>query len=112
MSSDEPAPAPVPATPSGRTQEITYREAVKQAIRDAMIRDERVFLMGEDVGAYGGCYAVTKGMMAEFGETRIRDTPLVGIGLYRLRHRRCGGGHAAHRRADDGQFPCWRSTRS
>jgi 2-oxoisovalerate dehydrogenase E1 component len=58
---EEPAPAPVPATPSGRTQEITYREAVKQAIRDAMIRDERVFLMGEDVGAYGGCYAVTKG---------------------------------------------------
>jgi 2-oxoisovalerate dehydrogenase E1 component len=43
------------------TVEITYREAVKQAIRDAMIRDERVFLMGEDVGAYGGCYAVTKG---------------------------------------------------
>jgi 2-oxoisovalerate dehydrogenase E1 component len=51
----------VPATPSGETQEITYREAVKQAIRDAMIRDERVFLMGEDVGAYGGCYAVSKG---------------------------------------------------
>jgi 2-oxoisovalerate dehydrogenase E1 component len=65
---EEPAPAPVPATPSGRTQEITYREAVKQAIRDAMIRDERVFLMGEDVGAYGGCYAVTKGLMTEFGE--------------------------------------------
>jgi 2-oxoisovalerate dehydrogenase E1 component len=40
---------------------MTYREAVKQAIRDAMIRDERVFLMGEDVGAYGGCYAVSKG---------------------------------------------------
>jgi 2-oxoisovalerate dehydrogenase E1 component len=79
--SEEPAPAPVPATPSGRTQEITYREAVKQAIRDAMIRDERVFLMGEDVGAYGGCYAVTKGMMAEFGETRIRDTPLSESGF-------------------------------
>ena len=79
--SDEPAPAPVPATPSGRTQEITYREAVKQAIRDAMIRDERVFLMGEDVGAYGGCYAVTKGLMAEFGEARIRDTPLSESGF-------------------------------
>jgi pyruvate dehydrogenase E1 component beta subunit/2-oxoisovalerate dehydrogenase E1 component len=79
--SEELAPAPVPATPSGRTQEITYREAVKQAIRDAMIRDERVFLMGEDVGAYGGCYAVTKGMMAEFGETRIRDTPLSESGF-------------------------------
>jgi 2-oxoisovalerate dehydrogenase E1 component len=78
---EEPAPAPVPATPSGRTQEITYREAVKQAIRDAMIRDDRVFLMGEDVGAYGGCYAVTKGMMDEFGETRIRDTPLSESGF-------------------------------
>jgi 2-oxoisovalerate dehydrogenase E1 component len=78
---EELAPAPRPATPSGRTVEITYREAVKQAIRDAMIRDERVFLMGEDVGAYGGCYAVTKGMMAEFGETRIRDTPLSESGF-------------------------------
>ncbi|GAB5461705.1 pyruvate dehydrogenase (acetyl-transferring) E1 component subunit alpha [Hoeflea alexandrii] len=78
---DEPAPAPVPAAPSGRTSEITYREAVKQAIREAMIGDERVFLMGEDVGAYGGCYAVTKGLMAEFGETRIRDTPLSESGF-------------------------------
>ena len=55
---------------------MTYREAVKAAIRDAMIRDERVFLMGEDVGAYGGCYAVSKGLLAEFGPERIRDTPL------------------------------------
>jgi 2-oxoisovalerate dehydrogenase E1 component len=78
---DEPAPVPVPAAPSGKTQEVTYREAVKQAIRDAMIRDERVFLMGEDVGAYGGCYAVTKGLMGEFGETRIRDTPLSESGF-------------------------------
>ncbi|MDP2734283.1 MAG: pyruvate dehydrogenase (acetyl-transferring) E1 component subunit alpha, partial [Hoeflea sp.] len=78
---DEAAPAPAPAAPSGRTQEVTYREAVKQAIRDAMIRDERVFLMGEDVGAYGGCYAVTKGLMAEFGEARIRDTPLSESGF-------------------------------
>jgi 2-oxoisovalerate dehydrogenase E1 component len=58
---EEPAPPPVPERPRARRIEITYREAVKQAIRDAMIRDERVFLMGEDVGAYGGCYAVTKG---------------------------------------------------
>ena len=81
ITADEPAPQPAPAAPSGRTQEITYREAVKQAIRDAMIRDERVFLMGEDVGAYGGCYAVTKGLMAEFGEARIRDTPLSESGF-------------------------------
>ena len=77
----EPVPQPVPAAPSGKIIEITYREAVKQGIRDAMIRDERVFLMGEDVGAYGGCYAVSKGLMDEFGEDRIRDTPLSESGF-------------------------------
>lgn len=55
---------------------MTYREACKQAIRDALIRDERCFVMGEDVGLYGGCYAVTKGLLEEFGPDRIRDTPL------------------------------------
>jgi len=63
------------------TIEITYREAVKQAIRDAIKRDERVFLMGEDVGRYGGCYAVSKGLLAEFGTERIRDTPLSESGF-------------------------------
>jgi 2-oxoisovalerate dehydrogenase E1 component len=89
----QPAPA-VPATPSGETVEMTYREAVKQAIRDAMIRDERVFLMGEDVGAYGGCYAVSKGLMDEFGEDRIRDTPLsesASPGRASVRRRRACG---------------------
>jgi pyruvate/2-oxoglutarate/acetoin dehydrogenase E1 component len=61
--------------------EITYREAVKQAIRDAIKRDDRVFLMGEDVGRYGGCYAVTKGLLAELGPDRIRDTPLSESGF-------------------------------
>ena len=65
---------------------MTYREAVREAIRQAMIEDERVFLMGEDVGRYGGCYAVSKGLIDEFGEERIRDTPLsesgfVGAGI-------------------------------
>lgn len=65
---------------------LTYREACKQAIRAALAADPRVFLMGEDVGRYGGCYAVTKGLLAEFGEERIRDTPLsesavVGAGI-------------------------------
>ena len=77
-----PAPGPPkPTDPSGELVETTYRDAVKQAIRDAMIRDDRVFLMGEDVGAYGGCYAVSKGLMAEFGEDRIRDTPLSESGF-------------------------------
>jgi len=59
----------------------TYREAVKEAIREAMHRDQRVFLMGEDVGHYGGCYAVSKGLLAEFGPERIRDTPLCESGF-------------------------------
>ena len=64
----------------------TYREAMRAAIRAAMQADPRVFLMGEDVGRYGGCYAVSKGLLAEFGEERIRDTPLsesafVGAGI-------------------------------
>ena len=64
----------------------TYREAMRAAIRDALIRDERVFLMGEDVGRYGGCFAVSLGLLEEFGPQRIRDTPLsesafVGAGI-------------------------------
>jgi pyruvate/2-oxoglutarate/acetoin dehydrogenase E1 component len=68
------------------TVPITYREAVKQAIREALNEDPRVFLMGEDVGKYGGCFAVSKGLLEEYGEERIRDTPLsesafVGAGI-------------------------------
>jgi pyruvate dehydrogenase E1 component beta subunit len=54
----------------------TYREAVREALREALAGDERVFLMGEDVGRYGGCYAVSKGLLEAFGEERVRDTPL------------------------------------
>jgi pyruvate/2-oxoglutarate/acetoin dehydrogenase E1 component len=71
---------------SGAATRITYREAVKQGIREALSSDPRVFLMGEDVGKYGGCFAVSKGLLDEFGEQRIRDTPLsesafVGAGI-------------------------------
>ncbi len=59
----------------------TYREALREAHRDALQRDPRVFLMGEDVGRYGGSYAVSKGLLAEFGEARIRDTPLSELGF-------------------------------
>ena len=55
---------------------MTYREACRQAIRDALLTDPRCFVMGEDVGKYGGCYGVTKGLLEEFGPERIRDTPL------------------------------------
>jgi pyruvate dehydrogenase E1 component beta subunit len=65
---------------------ITYREACRQGLRDALVNDPKCFLMGEDIGCYGGCYAVTKGLLDEFGEERIRDTPLsesafVGAGI-------------------------------
>ncbi len=65
---------------------MTYREACRQAIRDACLSDPRVFMMGEDIARYGGCYAVSKGLVDEFGEERIRDTPLsevafVGAGI-------------------------------
>jgi pyruvate dehydrogenase E1 component beta subunit len=65
---------------------MTYREAVRSALRDAMRADSRVFLMGEDVGRYGGAFAVSHGLLDEFGPERIRDTPLsesafVGAGI-------------------------------
>lgn len=60
---------------------MTYREAMRQALRDALARDPRVFLMGEDVGRYGGTYAVSKGLLQEFGPERIRDTPLSELGF-------------------------------
>ncbi len=60
---------------------MTYREACKQAIRDALLADPRCFVMGEDVGRYGGCYAVTKGLLEEFGPARIVDTPLAEVGF-------------------------------
>ncbi len=66
---------------SGAPLRLTYREAAREGIRDALARDPRVFLMGEDVGKYGGCYAVTKGLLAEFGPERVRDTPLSEIGF-------------------------------
>ena len=65
---------------------MTYREALRQGLREALAADPRVFLMGEDVGAYGGTYAVSKGLLEEFGPERVRDTPLselafVGAGV-------------------------------
>jgi pyruvate dehydrogenase E1 component beta subunit len=62
-------------------QRMSYREACKQAIRDALAADPRTFVMGEDVGKYGGCYAVTKGLLEEFGPQRIVDTPLAENGF-------------------------------
>ncbi len=78
--SDTRPPAPSPVTPGASTN-TTYREAIKAGIVDALTRDDRVFLMGEDVGHYGGCYAVSKGLLDQFGADRIRDTPLSESGF-------------------------------
>ncbi len=63
------------------SRRLTYRDALREALREALSGDARVFLMGEDVGRYGGTYAVSKGLLAEFGPERVRDTPLSELGF-------------------------------
>ncbi len=65
-------------------REITYREAVREAMTSAMRDDPEVFLMGEDVGVYGGAFGVSRGMVEEFGEDRVVDTPLAEAGFVGL----------------------------
>jgi pyruvate dehydrogenase E1 component subunit beta len=84
----KPAGGPAQAGPGPAAEQVktSYREAMRAAIREALQRDDRVFLMGEDVGRYGGCFAVSLGLLEEFGPVRIRDTPLsesafVGAGI-------------------------------
>ncbi len=60
---------------------ITYREALNQALREEMSRDDRVFLMGEEVGVYNGAYKVSKGLLEEFGENRVVDCPIAELGF-------------------------------
>ena len=66
------------------SREITYREAVREAMVGAMRQDEEVFLMGEDVGVYGGAFGVSRGMVEEFGEERVVDTPISEAGYVGL----------------------------
>jgi pyruvate dehydrogenase E1 component beta subunit len=66
--------------------EVRYRDALNAALREELRRDERVLLMGEDIGVFGGAFKVTEGLLEEFGESRVRDTPIsentiVGIGV-------------------------------
>jgi len=66
--------------------QMRYREALNAALREELARDERVVLMGEDIGVFGGAFKVTDGLLAEFGERRVRDTPIsentiVGVGV-------------------------------
>jgi pyruvate dehydrogenase E1 component beta subunit len=75
-----------PAPPATGTELMTYREALRLALREELERDERVFIMGEEVGVFEGAYKVTAGLLAEFGPDRVRDTPIseegfVGAGV-------------------------------
>ncbi|AHG91134.1 Transketolase central region [Gemmatirosa kalamazoonensis] len=63
------------------TTEITYLDAIREALVEEMERDPNVFLMGEDIGAYGGAFKVTDGLLARFGEQRVIDTPISEIGI-------------------------------
>ena len=76
----------VATKPATGTEVMTYREALRLALREELARDDRVFIMGEEVGVFEGSYKVTAGLMAEFGEDRVRDTPIseegfVGAGV-------------------------------
>ena len=62
-------------------REITFLEAVWEALKQEMELDENVFIMGEDVGAFGGCFGVTAGLFDQFGEERVRDTPISESGI-------------------------------
>ena len=74
--------ATAPATaPGGGGVEVTFREAFRQGVRDALERDPLAFVIGEDVGRYGGCFGVTRGLLEEFGPDRIRDAPLSEAGF-------------------------------
>ena len=77
----ESRPAPPEPLPPDTMRDSTYRECCRAAITEALLKDERVFMMGEDIGAYGGCYAVSMGLLKEFGPERIRDTPLSESGF-------------------------------
>lgn len=69
------------ASPAGAMIEMSYSDAVREAMTIAMSEDERVFVLGEDIGVYGGAFGVTKGMLEQFGAERIRDTPISELGI-------------------------------
>jgi pyruvate/2-oxoglutarate/acetoin dehydrogenase E1 component len=75
-------PAPVAAASiPGEMKEMTYAEAIRDALASAMEHDDRVFLMGEDIGVYGGAFGVTSGLVERFGPDRVRDTPISELGI-------------------------------
>ena len=81
--------------------EITYLEALREALVEEMDRDENVFCMGEDIGAYGGAFKVTEGLIGRFGESRVIDTPISEIGIVGAA---AGAGHMGMRPVVEMQF--------
>jgi acetoin:2,6-dichlorophenolindophenol oxidoreductase subunit beta len=81
---DGPGPAETPSSVDGAAtalRELTYAEAVRETLADLLEADERVFLMGEDIGVYGGAFGVTTGLIERFGRDRVRDTPISEIAI-------------------------------
>ena len=70
-------------------RQIAFREALREAMNEEMRRDDRVFLMGEEVAEYNGAYKVSQGMLAEFGPKRVIDTPISELGFYGYRRGCC-----------------------
>jgi pyruvate/2-oxoglutarate/acetoin dehydrogenase E1 component len=81
--------------------EITYLEAIREALFEEMERDENVFMIGEDIGAFGGAFKVTEGLMARFGESRVIDSPIAEIGIVGAA---AGAGHMGMRPVVEMQF--------
>jgi len=81
--------------------EITYLEALREGLIEEMERDENVFCLGEDIGAYGGAFKVTEGLLSRFGETRVIDTPISEIGIVGAA---AGAGHMGMRPVVEMQF--------
>ena len=81
--------------------EITYLEALREALAEEMERDENVFCMGEDIGAYGGAFKVTEGLLSRFGEARVIDTPISEVGIVGAA---AGAGHMGMRPVVEMQF--------
>src|SRR3954464_4137864 len=81
--------------------EITYLEAIREALFEEMERDENVFMIGEDIGAFGGAFKVTEGLQAKFGEARVIDSPISEIALVGAA---AGAGHMGMRPVVEMQF--------
>ena len=83
---------------------LTIRDALNQALREEILRDENVFVMGEEVAEYDGAYKVTRGLWKEFGDKRVVDTPITELGLCGGRRRGGDGRSAAGDRVHDVEF--------